>query len=157
MQHLTKIRPKSGNFKFCLVFIKVNIVTSVLEIARLHNHRPPPPTPSSHSLSFAFQGVLPPSFRPKLLFECPLRITSTMEYKIFFFIQIPVDTQRRFNVYKTSGTLYRRLIYVETTSCLCWIVQTIQTSSSDRLSGRHAQSRVPDIFYRALSRYRLLF
>ena len=154
MQHLTKIRPKSENFKFCLVFIKVNIVTSVLEIARSQNDKLPP---SSRPLSFAFQGTLPPSFRPKLLFECPLRITTTMEYSIFFFIQIPVDTKRRFNVYKMSGKLYKRLIDVETTSCLCWIVQTIQTSSSDRLSGRHAQSRVPDIFYRALSRYRLLF
>ena len=32
----------------------------------------------------------------------------------------PVDTRRRFNVYKTSPTLYRRLIDVETMSCVYW-------------------------------------
>ena len=33
----------------------------------------------------------------------------------------PVNIQRRFNVYKTSVTLYRRLIDVETTSCVYWV------------------------------------
>ena len=33
---------------------------------------------------------------------------------------MPVDTQRRFNVYKTTS--YRRLIDVETTSCVYWDV-----------------------------------
>ena len=33
---------------------------------------------------------------------------------------MPADTQRRFNVYKTTS--YRRLIDVETTSCVYWDV-----------------------------------
>ena len=33
---------------------------------------------------------------------------------------IPVDIRRRFNVYKTSETSYRRLIYVETKWCVFW-------------------------------------
>ena len=33
---------------------------------------------------------------------------------------IPVDTQRCFNVYKTSIRRCRRLIDVETTSCVYW-------------------------------------
>ena len=33
-------------------------------------------------------------------------------------IEFPVDTRRRFNVYKTS---YRRLIDAETTSCVYWV------------------------------------
>ena len=33
----------------------------------------------------------------------------------------PVDTRRRFNVYKTSPTSYRRLIDVETTSRVYWV------------------------------------
>ena len=32
----------------------------------------------------------------------------------------PVDTRRRFNVYTTSETSYRRLIDVKTTSCVYW-------------------------------------
>ena len=32
----------------------------------------------------------------------------------------PVDTRHRFNVYKTSLTSHRRLIDVETTSCVYW-------------------------------------
>ena len=33
----------------------------------------------------------------------------------------PVDTRRRFNVYTTSLTSYRRCIDVETTSCVYWV------------------------------------
>ena len=33
---------------------------------------------------------------------------------------IPVDTQRRFNVYTTSATSYRCPIDVETTPCVSW-------------------------------------
>ena len=36
------------------------------------------------------------------------------------FSNIPVDTRCRFNVYTTSPTSYRRLIDVETTSCVYW-------------------------------------
>ena len=36
------------------------------------------------------------------------------------FSNIPVDTRRRFNVYTTSPTADRRLIDVETTSCVYW-------------------------------------
>ena len=32
----------------------------------------------------------------------------------------PVDTRRRFNVYTTSTTSYRRRIDVEATSCVYW-------------------------------------
>ena len=33
----------------------------------------------------------------------------------------PLDTRRRFNVYKTSVTSYKRLIDVETVSCVYWV------------------------------------
>ena len=33
----------------------------------------------------------------------------------------PVDTRRRFNVYTTSLTSYKRRIDVETTSCVYWV------------------------------------
>ena len=39
----------------------------------------------------------------------------------------PVDTRRRFNVYKTSPTSYRRLINVETTSCVYWVRNHLNT------------------------------
>ena len=39
---------------------------------------------------------------------------------IKFLSSNPVDTRRRFNVYTTSPTSYRRLIDVETTSYVYW-------------------------------------
>ena len=47
------------------------------------------------------------------------------EFSITF---LPVDTWRRFNVYKTS---IRRLIDVETTSCFCWARTTVIIVSVD--------------------------
>ena len=39
----------------------------------------------------------------------------------------PIDTRRRFNVYKTSPTSYRRLINVESTSCVYWVRNHLNT------------------------------
>ena len=45
-------------------------------------------------------------------------VYQTISYSNLFY---RVDTRRRFNVYTTSPTSYRRLIDVETTSCVYWV------------------------------------
>ena len=47
-----------------------------------------------------------------------LTLCSNFHYNLLD--SFPVDTRRRFNVYKTLSTSYRRLIDFETTLCVYW-------------------------------------
>ena len=51
------------------------------------------------------------------------KVTKHVNYTclLFWKCSFPVDTQRRFNVYKTSIRRRQRLIDVETTSCVYWV------------------------------------
>ena len=56
-------------------------------------------------------------FRVKILYTILKWVKHFERFSLDYLPSIPVEKRRRFNVYKTS---YRRLIDVETTSCVYW-------------------------------------
>ena len=47
-----------------------------------------------------------------------------------FFLFFPVDTGRKLNVHKTSRTSFERLLYVQFTSCVYWIMSESKADAS---------------------------
>ena len=57
------------------------------------------------------------------MLKCDFNEVATQICRIFSEHLFPIDTRRRFNVYKTSIRRRRRLIDVEMTSCVYWVIK----------------------------------